>query len=107
MSKTYGRAIVSIMQDEGVPFTAEEKKEAIRDIDTAVKEGRIEFIHKDGKNIGFATYSIGEGIFLEYCFIYKRFRNRTNLVGLRKVFREKSNNFRWKSRRRGRLCEVK
>ena len=102
---TKGEYLVNIMEVEGVPFSGEEKNEAIKLIDRAVDSGRIEFLRQKDKVVGFVTYS--EKMFLEYCFLYKEFRKSTSLLGLRKTFRSMGDKFRWNSRRRGRLCIVR
>ncbi len=105
---TIGEWLIDIMIKDGVSISQDEKYKAILSIDKAVRDKKIYMIEKDNSTIGFATYKEkSDGIFLNYCFIYKKFRGKNNLLGMRKFFREKSKNFIWRSRRRNRLCFVR
>lgn len=103
-----GDYLVSIMESEDVPFSDTERLEAVKRIQASIDTGKIEFLRQEGIPVGFVTYKEGsKGIFIEYCFLYKNNRSKTSLLGLRKTFRSMSDNFRWKSRRRGRLVNVR
>jgi hypothetical protein len=105
---TDGEILVKIMKDDGVPISAEDREKVIHDIDTAIDNNHIIFLNRANTFIGFVTYIPREtDILLNYCFVYRRFRNKANLIGLRKLFRSMSNKFKWKSRRRGRICIVR
>lgn len=105
-----GRKLLDIMEHDGVPISDSEREKVTRDLDSAVKDGRIRFIVRDGKTIGFITYveNWKDNTLINYAFIYKKFRNKCNFVTLRKVFREAfRSRFIWKSRRRKRVCNVR
>jgi hypothetical protein len=103
-----GEILVSIMSDEGVDIDSVERQKVISDIDEAILNNRLIFIKKNNTPIGFVTYKPKINcVFISYCFVYRKYRNVVSLLGLRKIFRNIGSDFRWKSRRRGRYCEVK
>ena len=103
-----GQQLLDIMLKDDVFIPLEEWKGIVRSLDRAIEDKNIYWIERDNKTIGFATYKEkADKIFLNYCFIYKKFRGKYNLLSLRKFFRGIHNNFAWKSKRRNRLCFVK
>jgi hypothetical protein len=97
--------LVNIMLKDGVEMPDSEK--VSQDLDRAMQKGKIYWIQKDNKTIGFATYrEKANRLLMEYCFIYKAFRNKANLLSLRQFFRRIHTNFVWRSRRRNRVCRV-
>lgn len=105
---TVGEKLVVIMLEDGVEISSVEQEKAVNAINKAVDEKKIYWIGNKQGLIGFATYKEKEDkVLLNYCFIYKRFRDRCNLLSLRKFFRDKYDNFIWHSRRRNRMCFVK
>lgn len=105
---TDGEILVAIMKEHGVPIDAIERVKVARDIDEAIKRHHIVIIHRGNTPIGFLTYTPNEKhIFIDYCFVYPKYRDSFSLIGLRGIFRRIGNKFRWRIRRRGRYCEVK
>lgn len=105
---TMGRQLLEVMLEDGVSVPSEERDKVIIALDKAINDKKIYWIGNRQGIIGFATYKDKvDKIFLDYCFIYKEFRDRCNLLSLRKFFREIHDNFAWKSRKRNRLCFVK
>ena len=103
-----GEKFVDIMLKEGVPMTDKEREEASQALEIAGRTGRIYFIERANTTIGFASYiEKKDKIHLNYCFIYKEHRDKTNLLGMRKFFRSLKDKFTWKSRRRNRIVKVK
>lgn len=97
--------LVNIMLKDGVEVPNQER--VSHDIDRAIQEGKVYWIEKDSKTIGFATYrEKADRLLMEYCFIYKAFRDKANLLSLRQFFRSIHTNFVWHSRRRNRVCRV-
>ena len=97
------------MLDEGVSIPPEEREKVLKDLDEAVKNERIYYIKKDGKTIGFLTYAHRPNrTLIQYAFIYKKFRDAINFLSLRGLFRDTfKSRFSGKSRRRGRVVNVK
>lgn len=98
---TDGEILVSIMAENGVDITDDERTCVVRSINSSIKKGCVEFIKKNGRVIGWVTYEPVENIFLNYCFIYPRYRHNVSLLGLRSIFRKSNKRFGWYSRRRG------
>ena len=65
-------------------------KEICKDIDEAVKENRFEYISLLGKEIGFYTWvKIKDALYIGNFFIRKKFRDRNNLLHLRRYLTNK------------------
>ncbi len=74
----------------------------------AVQENRIHWINKGNKTIGFHTWEEHNGkILINNLWIEEKYRNKDNLLNLRKLFRTiyPKTKFYWKSRKRKRMVE--
>lgn len=98
-----GRELVNIMLKDGVVIPFQHNVE--EDIQKSITDKHIQFIEKDGHTIGFATYKDKNGkLLLHYCFIYKKFRDKGNLLHFRKLFRSlHDGEFYWRNRRRNKV----
>jgi hypothetical protein len=98
------------MLSEGVDIK-ENHDELVKELDTAIQENRFYPIQKKNETIGFITIEekIKAGsprLFVNKCFILKRFRDRCNLLSLRQYFRniyKGMDLFYWRSKRRSRM----
>lgn len=101
--------LFNLMIQEGVPLSEEERIKVMKAFEIAVAENKVIMIEKDGRQIGFLTYKFKDNnLFVNYCLIYKRFRDRCNLLSIGKFLRNKFGcRFIWKSRRRNRFANVR
>jgi len=101
--------LFSIMLREGVNIPPEEREKVLSDLKTAVEQDKVMVIENKGEPIGFLTYVDKGKILINYCLIYKAFRDRFSLLELRHYFRGKfkDTKFIWKSKKRNRMCFVK
>lgn len=103
-----GEELVKIMEEDGVPISDGERGKVISDLNKAIDEKRIKIIEKENRSVGFMTWiPKSKGILINYCFVYKAFRDKCTFLSLRNMFREMSEMTYWKSRRRERFCYVK
>jgi hypothetical protein len=99
-------ALVDIMINQGVKLSPFEIIEVEHQVKEAIERGRFKTIIRNGKMIGFFTWSVGEkGVFINNMFILKEFRNKGNLLYLRELFKNKMfpncKCFYWKNRKSG------
>lgn len=72
----------------------------------AIKENRIVFIKKMNIPIGFLVHSTKNfKTFINNLFIFKKFRNKSNLLSMRKYLRDKINSseYKWENNKRKRF----
>ncbi len=106
-----GTYILNKMIREGADIPEEKKAEVIEEVNEAITDNHFFIIAKNGKDIGFFSYfEIRGRIFMNNCVIFKEFRSRTNLLSLRRLFKDKykGRQFYWRSKKRNeKLCLVK
>ena len=105
-----GKKLLQVILEEGVSLTDEKQQEVINDIEEAVKNGKLVVLYKEKEVMGFFTYFEKEKeVFINNCIIFGEHRNRTNLLNLRKKFREayKGCRFSWESLKRQKMVSVK
>lgn len=70
-----------------------DKVQLKQELKEAIEDNKFDFIRKDGREIGFLTWIIPNNvdlvIYINNLYIEDGFRNRTNLLFLRKYFKEK------------------
>ena len=80
----------------------DEVKQNIRE---AIKDNRIHWLEKNGKTIGFHTWEDeGDRIFINNMWIKEEYRDKDNLLNLRKYFRQmypSGKSFYWNKRKTG------
>ncbi len=75
-----------------------------QNIQEAISDHRIHYLERDGKTIGFHTWEEkGDKIFINNLWIEEQYRNKNNLLSLRKYFRDMYSGkvHYWRNRKRG------
>jgi hypothetical protein len=107
----FGKFLLKKMIREGLDVPPERHAEVIDECNEAAEKNQIFIIEKGGQEIGFFTFfEIRDKIFFNNGVIYKEFRDRFNLLSIRKFFREMYPGRRlyWYSKKRNKkLCIVK
>jgi hypothetical protein len=103
--------LISFFSEQGVSLTNEEAVEMWEGLNQAILNKTLIFIIREGRRIGFFTYTIREGIvFINDMLIICECRNKNNFFHLRRTMREwfpHAIDFVWHSKRRDRYCSAK
>jgi hypothetical protein len=99
-------ALVDIIINQGVKLNPFEIIEVERQFKEAFEKGRFKTIIRNGKMIGFFTWQVTDGkVFINNMFILKEFRDKGNLLYLRRLFKgimfPGCKCFYWKNRKSG------
>jgi hypothetical protein len=87
--------IIEVLEREGVVFTSDAEKENVKkDIYECIEKGWFQFIVKDNRRIGFITWhEVWKDrklhIFVNNMIVFKEFRNRNNLLNIRRFFKDR------------------
>lgn len=97
---------VKVMMISGVPLSLKQKIQSGRQFTQAANDDRLFILEKDRNAIGFFTWDkTQDGVFMNNMFILPTFRNKSNLLYIRKIFRgafPDAKKFYWKNRKHDR-----
>jgi len=99
-------AAENLVNNVGEEIPAEKRAEVIRQIEAAIRNRTFHFIEREGRPIGFFTYTEDNGkIFVNNCYVFKEERGTHNLIRSRHFLKEKKRALYWLNGRRKRRVE--
>jgi len=107
---TAGWILLKRMLEEGAEIPERQFDEVATEIDEAIAEKHFHIVRKDSKVIGFFTLFFKDNkLFINNCIIYQQFRDKNNLLYMRKYFRENFKDWRffWESKKNNKMCCVR